>query len=269
MVKKVLIIECVPRYNWYNIFKNGTLTSGEEIIVEQATWNDVNMTAYDDGLVITLGPAKKPLPDTTQNKPRTIRPDFILFRSLCQHIGGLNDKKFLYGIKYCNIPSINTVDAIYGMLEKPYVYGELKRIQQDCSDKNMFPLIEQTYYPSYKSMVISPGFPCVIKIGPYHAGYGKIKCESQARFDDIRSIVALHNDYCTAEPWIDWDYEIRIQKIGSNIKCFKRQSMNWKGNVGNMSKVENVEVTDEFKFMINRASSIFGGMDMLSCNIII
>jgi len=111
-------------------------------------------------------------------------------------------------------------------------------------------------------LTISPGFPCVIKIGPHHAGYGKIKCQDQGQFDDIKSIVALHGDYCTAERFIDWDYDIRIQKIGNRIRGFKRMSPNWKGNVGNMSVNEDMPVTPEFELWINEASAIFGGLDI-------
>lgn len=232
MVKNVLIIECTLRYNWYKIFENATLTSGEEIRVEQARWQEVHLTAYSDaGLIIELAPAAKPHAHCPDNQRRTIKPDFILFRTLCQHINEMSHKNFLYAMKYCNIPTMNSLQSIYGMMEKPWVYGELRNIQKHMGGYENFPLIPQTYYPSASSMVISPGFPCVVKIGPFHAGYGKIKCESQARFEDIRSIVAIHKDYCTAEIWIDWDFEIRIQKIGPSIRCFKRQSMNWKGNV--------------------------------------
>jgi hypothetical protein len=44
-------------------------------------------------------------------------------------------------------------------------------------------------------------------------------------------------DVC-AQPFIDWDWDGRIQKIGPYYRVFKRVSMNWKGNVGNMSMIE-------------------------------
>ena len=33
---------------------------------------------------------------------------------------------------------------------------------------------------------------------------------------------------CAVEPFIKWDYDCRIQKIGSHYRAFKRVSMNWK-----------------------------------------
>ena len=44
MVKNVLVIECTTTYNWYKIFDGATLTNGEQIKIEQATWQEINCT---------------------------------------------------------------------------------------------------------------------------------------------------------------------------------------------------------------------------------
>lgn len=48
------------------------------------------------------------------------------------------------------------------------------------------------------------------------------------------SVMALSRDYCTGEPYYEGEYDLRIQKIGSNhYRAFKRISMgNWKTNTG-------------------------------------
>eukprot|EP01083_Nonionella_stella_P225847 802585_1 len=149
MVKNILVVECVPSYNWYKIFEGAKLTSGEEIRIEQGSWQEINMTAYpDSGLIVELNKAKNPLPNTPQTQSRTIKPHFILMRSLCQFLDDSSKNK-LYAIQYCNVPTINSFRSIYGMLEKPIVYGELRKIQKQLKiDHNIdFPLIEPTYYP--------------------------------------------------------------------------------------------------------------------------
>ena len=57
MVKNVLVIECTTTYNWYKIFENAKLTHGEEIKVEQASWQEINCTGYfDSGLIVEMRP---------------------------------------------------------------------------------------------------------------------------------------------------------------------------------------------------------------------
>lgn len=222
MVKNLLIIECTISYNWYQIFKDAKLTSGEELRVEQASWQEFSCTGYyDSGLICELNSARRPLLNTPQNRPRTIKPDFILIRSLCQFLDQ-SSKNFLYAIQFCNVPTINSFESIYGMLEKPVVFGELRKVRKRLKAERGidFPLIEPTFYPNHRRMLISPSFPLVVKIGHHHAGFGKIKCENGQTFDDVKSIVATHGDYCTAEEFIDYDYEIAIQKIGPSIRCF-------------------------------------------------
>ena len=44
---------------------------------------------------------------------------------------------------------------------------------------------------------------------------------------------------------------------------FKRVSQNWKGNVGNMSMLETIEVTEQFKLWADECAKAFGGLDIL------
>ena len=61
------------------------------------------------------------------------------------------------------MPCVNSLHSVYCTLERPWVYGELKKIQQRLG-KDAFPLIAQSYYPSHRDMRFDPGFPCVVKI---------------------------------------------------------------------------------------------------------
>ena len=116
-------------------------------------------------------------------------------------------------------------------------------------------------------MNIDPGFPCVVKIGGCHAGHGKIRVPDRTTWSDVKSIVALHTDYATAEPFIEYDYEIRLQKIGGHYRALKRLSSGWKGNTSVLS-TEEVEMTDEWRSWISEASSIFGGLDICALDVV-
>ena len=77
-----------------------------------------------------------------------MKPDFILIRTLAQFLND-SSKNLLFAIQFCNIPTINSFRSIYGMMEKPVVFGELRKVQKRLALKGIeFPLVEPTYYPS-------------------------------------------------------------------------------------------------------------------------
>jgi len=155
MTKTILVLECTPSLNWYEIFDGAKLISGEEVKIEQATWSQVRVTSYSNtGCTILLRAAPKPLPNSTQANNRTCQPDLVLFRTLSQGVGHLDHKNLLYAIKHSGIPCINSLESMWGMMQKPWVYGELLQIQKRVGYE-AFPLIGQTYYPTHRDMNIS------------------------------------------------------------------------------------------------------------------
>ena len=71
-------------------------------------------------------------------------------RSVTRSVPSQGDSRnLLYGLQFVGVPCINSLQSIYCTLERPWVYGELKKIQQRLG-KAAFPLIEQSYYPSHR-----------------------------------------------------------------------------------------------------------------------
>jgi glutathione synthase/RimK-type ligase-like ATP-grasp enzyme len=273
MVKRLLVIESPARdrINWYDIFSSTTVMidgTEHEIEVDIASWPDIRITSYGyKDVIIELAPSKHPLPNSPQEKRRTFKPDFMLVRSITNGLHGCDSSNNLYTLMHAGIPAVNSLHSIYMCLERPVVFGELLRLQAEMGDKE-FPVIPQHCYATGHEMLLNPGYPCVVKVGHVHAGYGKIKVDNSERFMDVRSLVVMHGDYCTAEEFIEREADMRIQKIGNHYRVFKRTSLNWKGNTGN-AQIEECEVTERYKRWADACAGLFGGLDILAVDTII
>jgi hypothetical protein len=92
----------------------------------------------------------------------------------------------------------------------------------------------QNFYCNGRSMNIGPQFPSVIKVGQAHASVGKVKIDDSHQFQDFASVLSMTQHYCTAEPFIDFEYVLRVQKIGQHYRAFTREYFGaWKTNTGN------------------------------------
>jgi hypothetical protein len=67
----------------------------------------------------------------------------------------------------------------------------------------------------------------VVKVGHMDAGMGKMKVDHEQGMKDLASVVGIHGDYCTSEPFVEGQYDLRIQKIGGKIRAFKRTGVNF------------------------------------------
>jgi len=175
------------------------------------------------------------------------------------------------GIMFANIPCINSAESVYRCMERPLVYSELVKIKKRLG--NQFPeLVQMTYHPnltaSLRRLIEPKSYPAVVKVASSYSGYGKIRVNDDSDLKDVTSILALHCDYFTTEPFIVHEYEFRLQKIGNHYRAFKKNSStSWKNNRGNIIFEDHVW-KPEYKLWVDECSSIFGGLEILGVDIL-
>jgi glutathione synthase/RimK-type ligase-like ATP-grasp enzyme len=109
-------------------------------------------------------------------------------------------------------------------------------------------------------MLITPGYPLVVKLGHAHAGFGKMKLDSHKMFEDFKSVVATTNQYCTAEPYLEGVFDVRVQRIGNEIRAFERRAMagQWKTNTGSAVSLFSTPLLIKFSYLCSESQACGG-----------
>ncbi|VEN51754.1 unnamed protein product [Callosobruchus maculatus] len=113
-------------------------------------------------------------------------------------------------------------------------------------------------------------FPVVLKLGHAHGGLGKVKVDNISDFQDMASVVAVANTYCTVEPYIDSktnnassahvSAEI-IYSFSISVRC-------WKTNTGS-AMLEQISMPERYKMWIDEVSDLFGGLDICALEVVV
>jgi ribosomal protein S6--L-glutamate ligase len=78
---------------------------------------------------------------------------------------------------------------------------------------------------------LQPKLPSVIKVGSYHAGYGKMRVDTVEQWQDMKDLLAIAEDYFTVEPFVDYKNDIRCLGVGNAVWSLVRNGSHWKANV--------------------------------------
>merc|ERR1719171_2359086 len=88
-----------------------------------------------------------------------------------------------------------------------------------------FQVVPQHFASSSRALMYGYTFPAVVKVGSAHAGAGKMKIQDHRQMSDFRSVLQMMPEHCTVEPFIAGVEDLRIQKIGSHYRAFRRQAL--------------------------------------------
>jgi hypothetical protein len=189
-------------------------------------------------------------------------PDAALIRGAARGAYGSDSRNLLLGLAFAGVRTVNSAESLYRCQEKPLVHAALQGVRRKLG-AGQFPLIDQTLFCSWRAMTFMDTFPCVAKVGTVHAGLGKMKLDTMQQFHDLRSVLALTPQYVAVEPFVDWDYDWRLQKIGPHVRGFRRTSDCWKGASMTGSRDVDEPVSDIQRLWLDEVSAALG-MDILS-----
>jgi len=152
-----------------------------------------------------------------------IEPDAILWR-----VGAIKPTAIqttaLNLIDLANIPCINPARTLKIGFDRLSMLSILKKIDLPVIDFNVV-----TKSTHLKNMEIN--FPFVVKVGNYHGGFGKVLIEDEKKWQDIKDLLFVTEDYITIEPFIPYVRDIRYIVVNDKVMAMSRKGKFWKANV--------------------------------------
>lgn len=158
---------------------------------------------------------------------KRIRVDSIFWR-----IGAIqpypHHREILELVRFSGVPCVNSAAVMLEHLNRWTMLNRLKSLD--------IPVVP--FDAAVGALVapdLAPDFPTVIKIGSYHAGYGKMRLSSLEQWQDMTDFLFATDGYFTIEPFIDYKRDIRMLAVGDQIWALARQGSHWKANAGIVS----------------------------------
>lgn len=151
------------------------------------------------------------------------KPDKILWR-----VGAIRPnakhKAVLDIIQLSGVHCVNSAKT----LSKGFDRLTMLNVLKEC-DVPVIPFNVATSSIQLKNIEIP--FPFVVKAGNYHGGFGKVLVNDEDKWQDIKDLLFISEDYVTIEPFINYERDIRYLAVGDKIWAMARKGKFWKANV--------------------------------------
>lgn len=201
-------------------------TSEPADLIEQADYKDVSVLASQSSSTATVYIAAgskqtSGLTRSTQIMPaRIVRPEFVVVKQ-CAREKPEHLKSIVYALNYCLVPLFEPVEFWNVFQSRQMVFAILLRVQRQLGKEN-FPLIPQVYCQTQQDLLnyinsSTISLPCLVRMGN-----GRIKIDQVQGLRDFASIMATSHNSCTIEQYLEVEYDLIIQKLGTSLKLFRR-----------------------------------------------
>ncbi len=150
------------------------------------------------------------------------KPDVVFWR-----LGAVNPqakhRSMLELIDYSGIPCVNSASTLLMGYDRLSMLNRLKKLDLPVIDFNV-----ATGTAQLKNLKMN--FPFVVKVGNHHGGYGKSLVKNEEQWEELKDLLFIHEDYVTAERFINYQYDIRYLVIKDKVWAMKRRGRYWKAN---------------------------------------
>jgi ribosomal protein S6--L-glutamate ligase len=157
------------------------------------------------------------------DKHSVVKPDAILWR-----VGAIKPlekhRNALEMIKISGMPCVNSAKTLLQGFDRLSMLAGLRACQLPT-----IPFQIATNPSQLKNIQIP--FPFVVKVGNYHGGWGKVLIENEAKWQDIKDLLFVSEEYVSIEPYINYSQDIRYLAIGDKVWAMARKGKFWKANV--------------------------------------
>lgn len=252
---KLLVIGS-QRTNYAELFAGQTV-HGKVVQVEQCRWDELSLCSQGrGGLLASIAPSAKPLPNTNQARGRSFQPDFVLLRAGCMGGFRVDWRHMLSVLAHSGVGAVNSVESFIASQDKALVYGRLRAVQRRLGGD--FPLIVQDCYSDWRAATFPPDMPTVAKVGTASGGLGKMRVRDADDWRDFCGCCAMQPQYFTSEPFVEWVADVRVQKIGSHVRAVRRTGKDWKANMDASPQDEDVAVEPRWRKWVDAAARALG-----------
>lgn len=151
------------------------------------------------------------------------KPDKILWR-----VGAIRpNAKHKAALDIIQLSGVHCVNSAK-TLSKGFDRLTMLNVLKEC-DLPVIPFNVATTSIQLKNIEIP--FPFVVKAGNYHGGFGKVLVNDEDKWQDIKDLLFISEDYVTIEPFINYERDIRYLAVGDKIWAMARKGKFWKANV--------------------------------------